>query len=172
MGLWKDPSLMASTILYSSVPPTCIGCVPNMMLPKVVSFQWVFCAHVKRLLSEGTHLSEQHEHLDVGVVMVTLHVAEEGGAWIPVSADRDALVDAVRVHGDDVVELVRHAARARHVRHTEQNEQHNSGRIQTALVLSCVPVQVIVPCNVRRFPRHAWYVHVSPASAHQLHISQ
>ena len=85
-------------------------------------------------------LPEEDEHLDLRLLLVAQQVVHEGGhgvpvkvcrggcvirlilitaskVEIPVSADGDALEDAVGLVRDYVVQLVAHAAGPRHVRH-------------------------------------------------------
>mmetsp|Transcript_21870 Transcript_21870/g.38790 ORF Transcript_21870/g.38790 Transcript_21870/m.38790 type:complete len:288 (-) Transcript_21870:2013-2876(-) len=58
------------------------------------------------VLLDATHLSEQHQHLDFGVFLVSHEVVHECGSGEAVAADGNALVDSVGVLGDNVVELV------------------------------------------------------------------
>lgn len=63
------------------------------------------------VLLDAANLAEEDEELAVGVGLVAQEVVDEGRARVAVTADGDALVRAVGRVGEDVVELVRHAAR-------------------------------------------------------------
>lgn len=62
------------------------------------------------VLLDTADLAEEDKDLCFWVVLVAQHVVDEGGSGISVTANGDALVDTVGVCGDDVVELVGHAA--------------------------------------------------------------
>jgi len=68
-----------------------------------------------QVLLDAANLAEQHNHLDVAIRLVAHDVVPKGGAGVPVASDGDALVDAIRVLAQDVVELVAHPSRARDV---------------------------------------------------------
>ncbi len=67
------------------------------------------------VLLDATDLTQQHEDLAVGIRLVPQEMVDKGGAGVPITANGHALVDAVGVLGDDVVQLVGHAARLGHV---------------------------------------------------------
>mmetsp|Transcript_71915 Transcript_71915/g.155306 ORF Transcript_71915/g.155306 Transcript_71915/m.155306 type:complete len:858 (-) Transcript_71915:25-2598(-) len=69
------------------------------------------------VLVDAADLAEEEEHLGLGVVLVAEEVVQEAAARVAVTADGDALVDAVGAAGDHVVQLVGHAARLGDVRH-------------------------------------------------------
>lgn len=66
----------------------------------------------------------------VGVGLVADQVVHESGARVPVAADGDALHDAVRRPGHDVVQLVGHSSGAGHVSHAENKTKNQFKSIQ------------------------------------------
>ena len=62
------------------------------------------------------YLAQKHNHLAVRVGLVAQDVVDERGAGVAVATNGHALVHAVGVARDNVVELVGHAARLGHVR--------------------------------------------------------
>mmetsp|Transcript_46225 Transcript_46225/g.142995 ORF Transcript_46225/g.142995 Transcript_46225/m.142995 type:complete len:588 (-) Transcript_46225:519-2282(-) len=61
------------------------------------------------VLVRAADLAEQKKDLGARVVLVPEEVVEEAAARVPVAANGNALVDAIRVAADDVVQLVGHA---------------------------------------------------------------
>lgn len=55
-------------------------------------------------------------HSSPGILLVSEHVISVRRPGVSISSDGNSLKDAVSVRGDDVVQLVTHAARAGHVR--------------------------------------------------------
>jgi len=63
------------------------------------------------VLLNTTDLSEHQEDLAVIILLVTEHVVNKGGTWVPVTTNGDTLAYTVGVLADDVVELVGHTTR-------------------------------------------------------------
>ena len=62
------------------------------------------------VLLDASDLAQEKQDLALGIGLVPQHVVDEGRSRVAIAADGDALVDPVRRVGDDVVQLVRHAA--------------------------------------------------------------
>lgn len=134
------PCLIASQILYSSVPPICRRQRQMERTANRYAFQHAGIS-VRRVIP---HLSQHNNHLHSGSVLVAQHVVSEHGARvpenkrndtithqvkpaclpnadnesdIPVPADGHTFENTVCGAGDYVVEFVGHAARAGHVGH-------------------------------------------------------
>eukprot|EP00123_Amoebidium_parasiticum_P009668 comp19635_c0_seq1/m.23182 comp19635_c0_seq1/g.23182 ORF comp19635_c0_seq1/g.23182 comp19635_c0_seq1/m.23182 type:complete len:487 (+) comp19635_c0_seq1:1309-2769(+) len=71
----------------------------------------------KLVLLNTTNLAKQDEHLAAVVVLVAAQMVHEGRAGVAVTANGNALKHTVGVAGNDVVELVGHATRPRHIGH-------------------------------------------------------
>lgn len=67
------------------------------------------------VLLDTANLTEQQQNFALGVRLVAEEMVDEGGAGVSVAANGDTLVDAIGVLGDDVVQLVGHAAGLGHV---------------------------------------------------------
>ena len=64
------------------------------------------------------YLSKDHDHFHIRVFLISDHVIHERRTRIPVTANGHALVHAICGPRDDVVELIGHAARSRHISNT------------------------------------------------------
>ncbi len=67
-------------------------------------------ASMTRVLFDSTHLTEEDEHLAVGVLLVTEEMVDEGRSGVAVTTDGDTLVRAVGDERENVVQFVGHAS--------------------------------------------------------------
>mmetsp|Transcript_60820 Transcript_60820/g.98467 ORF Transcript_60820/g.98467 Transcript_60820/m.98467 type:complete len:506 (-) Transcript_60820:816-2333(-) len=62
------------------------------------------------VLVHAAHFAQEHQHLCLIVVLVAQEVVQEAAARVAITSDSDALVHAVSLLGNHVVELVGHAS--------------------------------------------------------------
>merc|ERR1719502_1112033 len=59
----------------------------------------------------SAYLAQHNYHLTVRICLVLEHVINEARTWVSITADSNAIANAIRTSGNDVVEFVRHSSR-------------------------------------------------------------
>lgn len=97
--------------------------------PKLETLSREYLNNAVRVLHEVKENTTDLAYRDGGIILVAQKVIDKPRAWVAVASDRDTLVHAVGVTGDDIVQLVRHTPALGDVCHRSWSVQLHSARI-------------------------------------------